>query len=109
MVKLRGTITGLIAATLFLGDGLAGGKRLGAGMARYLPYSDLDPGRLAVGMGLLGLLMAGLNFAVARLASTDVWLFYSTFVDFVLIALLVTFVIRHARGGQQAGNREVAG
>ena len=106
MVKLRGTITGLIAATLFLGDGLAGGKRLGAGMARYMPYSDLDPGRLAVGMGVLGLLMAGLNFAVARLASTDVWLFYSTFVDFLLIALLATLVIRHARGGRQDGNRD---
>jgi len=107
MVKLRGTITGLIAATLFLGDGLAGGKRLGAGMARYLPYSDVDPGRLAVGMGVLGLVTAGLNFAVARLASTDVWLFYSTFVDFVLILLLVTLVIRHARGGRSAGKRAI--
>jgi hypothetical protein len=51
-------------------------------MARYLPYTDIDPGRLAIGMGLLGLVMAGLNLLVAKFASTDLWLFYSTFVDF---------------------------
>jgi intracellular septation protein A len=97
-VKLRSTILGLISATLFLGDGLLGGNRLGKGLARYLPYTDLDPGRLAIGLGLLGLVMAGLNWLVARYASTDVWLFYSTFVDFVLAATLTLAVFRYARG-----------
>lgn len=97
-VKMRGTILGVISAVLFLGDGLFGGNRLGKGMARYLPYSDIDPGRLAIGMGLLGLVMAGLNLLVARVASTDVWLFYSTFVDFALIMVLILFVFRYARG-----------
>ena len=55
MVKMRSTIVGLISAALFLGDGLLGGNRLGRGMARYLPYNDIDPGRLALGVGLLGL------------------------------------------------------
>ena len=98
MVKMRTTIVGLISAALFLGDGLLGGNRLGKGMARYLPYKDIDPGRLAVGMGLLGLLMAGLNYGVARVASTNIWLFYTTFVDFFLVMLLVLLVFRYARG-----------
>jgi len=97
-IKMRGTIVGTISAVLFLGDGLLGGNRLGKGMARYLPYTDLDAGRLAIGMGVLGLIMAGLNYAVAELASTDVWLFYTTFVDFFLVMLMILLVFRYARG-----------
>jgi intracellular septation protein A len=96
-VKMRTTIVGLISAALFLGDGLLGGNRLGRGLARYLPYKDIDAGRLAVGIGLVGLLMAGLNYGVAKLASTDVWLFYTTFVDFFLVFLLLFQVFRYAR------------
>ena len=98
-VKMRSTIVGLISAALFLGDGLLGGKRLGKGLARYVPYKDIVPRRLAIGIGLVGLVMAGLNYAVARIASTDVWLFYSTFVDFCLVALLLIWVFRFARSG----------
>lgn len=98
MVKMRSTIVGLISAALFLGDGLLGGNRLGRGMARYLPYNDIDPGRLALGIGLLGLVMAGLNYAVAKLTSTDFWLFYTTFVDFFLAMVLILQVFAYARG-----------
>jgi intracellular septation protein A len=97
-VKMRSTIVGSISAVLFLGDGLLGGNRLGKGLTRYLPYSDIDPGRLALGMGVLGLVMAALNYAVATLASTDVWLFYTTFVDFFLVVLLILVVFSFARG-----------
>ena len=96
-VKMRSTIVGTISATLFLGDGLFGGKWLGRGMARYLPYTDIDPGRLAIGMGVLGLVMAGLNTIVALLASTDAWLFYTTFIDLPLVFLMVFAVFRYAR------------
>ncbi len=96
-VKMRTTIVGLVSATLFIGDGLFGGNRLGKGLARYLPYNDIVPGRLAVGIGLLGLVMAGLNYGVAKLASTNVWLFYTTFVDFVLVMALMVMVLRFAR------------
>jgi intracellular septation protein A len=103
MVKLRGTITGCIAATLFLGDGLLGGKRLAGALVRYMPFSDIEPGRLGIGLGLLGLFMAALNFVVAKLASTDVWLFYSTFVDFIIVVILAQIVIARAR--RQPGAR----
>lgn len=98
MVKMRSTIVGLISAALFLGDGLLGGNRLGRGMARYLPYNDIDPGRLALGVGLLGLVMAGLNYAVAKLTGTDFWLFYTTFVDLFLAMAMVLVVFSFARG-----------
>jgi len=97
-VKMRTSIVGTISAILFLGDGLLGGNRLGKGLARYLPYSDIDPGRLAVGMGLVGLVMAVLNYGVARVASPSVWLFYTAFVDFVLMMGLIVLVFRYARG-----------
>jgi intracellular septation protein A len=96
-IKLRGTIIGSISAVLFLADGLFGGNRLGKGVARYLPYTDVDPGRLALGLGVLGFVMAALNYLVAEYASTDVWLFYTTFVDFFVVAALVLLVFRYAR------------
>jgi intracellular septation protein A len=96
-VKMRTSIVGVITAVLFLGDGLLGGNRLGKGLARYLPYRDMDAARLAIGMGVLGLVMAGLNYVVAAIASTDVWLFYTTFVDFFLVMLLIVLVLRYAR------------
>lgn len=97
-VKYRSTVMGLLTASLFLSDGLTRGKRLGARLTRYLPYKDIDPARLSVGMGALGLVMAGGNQTVAMLASTDVWLFYSTFVDFALSMVLIYSVFRYARG-----------
>ena len=96
-VKLRGTITGLIAASFFIIDGLRGGHYVGRGLARYMPYSDIDPGRMAFSMGLVGLVMAALNYLVAKIASTDVWLFYKTFVDFFIVAALAMVAVRFAR------------
>jgi intracellular septation protein A len=97
-VKMRGVILGTIGAILFLGDGLLlKGRRLGAGMARYIPYSDIDPRRLAIGMGLLGLVMALINLAAAQWLSTDLWLYYTTFGDILLFAILVQFVFKYAR------------
>lgn len=96
-IKLRGTITGLIAAIFFMADGLRGGSYIGRGLARYMPYSDIDPGRFAFAMGCVGLLMAGLNYAAAKLLTTDGWLFYTTFVDTFIIIGLVIFVLRYAR------------
>jgi intracellular septation protein A len=96
-VKMRSTIVGSISALLFLTDGLFGGKWLGKGLARYLPYTDIHVGRLAIGMGILGLIMAALNTAVAFLASTDTWLFYTTFLDMPLVFVMIFAVFHYAR------------
>ena len=97
-IKYRTTGIGLFSASLFLADGIAGGGRLAKRLALYLPYKDIDPARLGIGMGLLGIVMAGLNYAVATLFSTDTWLFYTTFVDFFLGMALILLVFRYARG-----------
>lgn len=96
-IKLRGTLTGIIAASFFLVDGLRGGPYIGKGLARYMPYADIDPGRMAVAMGLVGLFMASLNYGAAKLLSTDNWLFYTTFVDFFIVMGLAMFAIKFAR------------
>jgi intracellular septation protein A len=107
LIKQRSTIVGLIGAACFLGDGLLlRGGRLGRGMSRYIAYRDLDERRLSLGMGLTGIAMAAANFTVVRLASTDVWLFYTTFGDIPLSMALVLFAIRWARSG--GGSTRVA-
>lgn len=99
-IKMRGTITGLIAAGFFIIDGLLGGKYIGKGLARYMPYADIDRSRFAIGMGLLGAGMAGLNYAAAKMLSTDNWLFYTTFLDMPIVMLMVFVVIKFARPKQ---------
>jgi intracellular septation protein A len=102
-VKYRSSIIGLISAALFFFDGLAGGNRLSVRLMHYLPYRGIDAARLGIGMGLLGAIMAGLNFFVAQHASTDIWLFYSTFADVVVWMVLITFVFRYAQGKMLRG------
>ena len=97
-VKLRTTIVGLVTAGIFLVDGLLVGGRLGKRLAHYLPFRDIVPKRLSIGMGVLGLVMAGLNLLVATYTSTDVWLFYTTFGDMALALVLILVVFSYARG-----------
>ena len=102
-IKMRTTIMGLIGAAFFLGDGLLlKGRRLGAGMARYLPYKDVVPRRLAIGMGVMGLLLAMLNWGVAAAVSTDAWLIYSTFLDIPVAMVMIMGVFKYARSGGAA-------
>lgn len=96
-VKMKGTILGLLTATLFLGDGLANrGRYFGRRLARYVMEPVLEH-RLAIGLGLLGATMAGLNWGVAKVFSTDIWLAYTTFGDIALSMLLFFAVLRYAR------------
>jgi intracellular septation protein A len=97
LIKQKGTILGLLTATLFLGDGLLNrGRYFGVRLARYV-FEPVNEQRLAIGLGALGALMAGLNYAVARWLPTDVWLAYNSVGDIVLTMLLFTFVLRFAR------------
>lgn len=97
-VKYRSSVIGLVSAALFFLDGMAGGNRLSVRLMHYLPYRGMDAARLGIGIGLMGAIMAGLNFLVAQHASTDIWLFYSTFADFAVAMTLIFFVFRYAQG-----------
>jgi intracellular septation protein A len=96
-IKLRGTITGLIAASFFIIDGAQGGPYIGKGLARYMPYSDINAGRFAIVMGVIGIVMAALNYGAAKLLTTDNWLFYKTFIDNFIVIGLVMLAMRYAR------------
>nr|WP_314441363.1 septation protein IspZ [uncultured Sphingomonas sp.] len=103
VIKHRSTIVGLVGATCFLFDGLVlKGRRLGAGLDRYMAYSDIDPRRLSIGMGLTGLVMAGGNSLVAWAFSTDFWLLYTTFLDIPVSLALIFWAISWARKGSSA-------
>ncbi len=92
MVKMRSTILGLLTAGIFLTDGAFGGRYLGRRLVRYMPHPDTSPGRLTLGIGMVGVVMAVLNYGVAKVFSTDAWLFYTTFLDTIL-ALGLTFAV----------------
>ena len=96
-IKQRGTITGLIAASFFIIDGVRGGPYIGKGLARYMPYSDINAGRFGIVMGVISLIMAALNYGAAKLLTTDNWLFYKTFIDNFIVIGLVVLGIRYAR------------
>ena len=96
-IKQPGTITGLIAAGFFIIDGARGGPYIGKGLARYMPYPDIHAGRFAIVMGVIGLIMAVLNYGATKLLTTDNWLFYKTFIDNFIVIGLVVLGIRYAR------------
>lgn len=106
-VKMRTTVIGLIVAGIFVVDAAAGGRWLGRGLGRYLPYEDLNYGRLSLGLAVTGAIMAGLNVLVARAVPTDVWLLYTTFGDVLVGAVLFLSVLKFARpaGQTPAGSR----
>jgi intracellular septation protein A len=56
----------------------------------------MDARRLATGMGVLGLVMAGVNWVFAEFTSQDTWLYYTSFGDFVLTMILIFAVFRYA-------------
>jgi intracellular septation protein A len=102
MVKMKGTILGLFVAALMLSDALGnGGRYFGVRMQRYI-LQPIDPARFTLGLGCLGLFMAVLNWVVAKVASTDTWLFYTTFVDIVISVALFFVVLKFARRDEPA-------
>jgi len=100
MVQLKGSILGVLIASLILADAVFNrGRYFGARIARYLIGMPVDAQRLALGMALLGLTMAGLNLAATHWLSKDNWLFYTTFIDAPLAMALGFAVFRFARAG----------
>lgn len=88
IIQHRGTILGVIGAVPFLLDGwLTGGQTLAARLARYFAF-DVDARRLAIGMGLIGLVSAGMNATAVALLSKDAWLVFTTFLDVPIVMVL---------------------
>jgi intracellular septation protein A len=56
----------------------------------------MDARRLATGMGVLGLVMASMNWIFAEFTSQDTWLYYTSFGDFILTMFLILAVFRYA-------------
>lgn len=97
IVKMKSTILGIFVAGLMLGDALLNrGRYFGGRLERYMPH-PIHQRRMSLGMGGLGLFMAGANYLVASVFSTDVWLYYTSFGDFLLSMILVFAVLRYAR------------
>ncbi len=88
MIQLRTTIIGVLAGTLYLMDGVFGGTYLGQRTARYVFMPDIVPWRLSIAFGILSMTMAVLNWGVVQLVSKDIWLYYTTFGDIIVAALL---------------------
>jgi intracellular septation protein A len=98
MVQLKASILGVCIASLILADAVFNrGRYFGARLARYLVGMPVDARRLALGIALLGLTMAGLNLLATHWLSKDAWLVYTTFVDLPLSMALGFAVFRFAR------------
>lgn len=96
-VQLKATVIGSIVAACFGVDALMGGKNLGLRFSNYLVYKDLNTRRLSAGMCLMGLLLAGVNLAVACLLSKDAWLWYTLWGDLILVMILTNVAIHWSR------------
>jgi intracellular septation protein A len=95
-VKMKSTILGVFVATLMLSDAMFNrGRYFGGRLLRFMPQ-PMDARRLATGMGVLGLVMAAVNWVFAEFTSQDTWLYYTSFGDFVLTMFLVLAVFRYA-------------
>lgn len=96
-VKMKSTILGVFVATLTLGDAAFNdGRYFGGRLLRYMQF-PMDARRLATGLGVLGLVMATVNWVFAEFTSKDTWLYYTSFGDFLLSVVLMLAVFRYAR------------
>lgn len=103
-VQLKSTFMGLLAASLFLFDGIVrGGRYFGSRFERYLS-SPVEHKPFVIGLGIIGGCMAGLNYGAAIYLSEDAWLTYSTFIDMpIYIILFLTLTALTKREGYKAG------
>ena len=96
-VQLKATIMGCIAASCFAVDALSGGRYMARRLSTYLAYRDLNLRRLSIGMAACGFAMAGINLAVALNFSKDIWLYYTTWGDFVVVIVLTQWALNWSR------------
>jgi len=94
LIQMRTTVMGGLGAALYLVDGAFGGKYLGERTARYFFMPDIVPRRLALALGGISIIMALLNWGVVKLVSKDIWLYYTTFGDFIIAVVLFSLAIK---------------
>jgi intracellular septation protein A len=95
-VKMKSTILGGFIALLMFADALFNkGNYFGGRLLRYMP-APIDTRRFSFGMGVLGVTMATVNYLVATYLSKDMWLYYTSFGDFVLSMVMVFAVLKYA-------------
>ena len=94
LIQMRTTIMGGLGAVLYLIDGFFGGRYLGERTARYMFMPDIVPQRLSIAFGALSITMALLNWVVVKLVSKDIWLYYTTFGDFIVAVVLFSLAIQ---------------
>ena len=95
-VKMKSTFLGGFIALLMFADVLFNkGGYFGGRLLRYMP-APIDTQRFSFGMGTLGVVMAAVNYLVATYLSKDMWLYYTSFGDFVLSMVMVFAVIKYA-------------
>ena len=96
VVKMKSTFLGGFIALLMFGDALFNkGGYFGGRLLRYMP-APIDTRRFSFGMGVLGVIMATVNYLVATYLSKDMWLYYTSFGDFVLSMVMVFAVLKYA-------------
>lgn len=99
LVQLKGTFMGLLSALALIIDGVFNkGGYFGARFERYL-NNPIQHRYFVIGLALIGLCMAGLNFSVASQLTEDLWLTYDTFVETPIY--LVMFLILVWRAGKK--------
>lgn len=95
-VQLKGTITGVISASVLFTDGIfRKGRYFGPRFERYL-NSPIEHQFFVVGLGLIGLIMAGVNYSVATQLTEDLWLTYTTFLDTPLYLIMFFILVWRA-------------
>ena len=95
-IKMRSTIVGGVVAAVMFADAIFNrGDYFGGRLARFMP-NPIDHRRMAAGLATLGVVMALVNWGVAKFFSKDTWLAYTSFGDIVLSVLLAMAVIRFA-------------
>ncbi|MFM8517184.1 MAG: septation protein IspZ [Nevskiaceae bacterium] len=95
-VKMKSTFLGGFIAMLMFADSLFNkGNYFGGRLLRYMP-APIDTRRFSFGMGVLGVIMATVNYLVATYFSKDMWLYYTSFGDFVLSMVMVFAVLKYA-------------
>ncbi|REL25908.1 hypothetical protein DXX93_04570 [Thalassotalea euphylliae] len=104
LVQLKGTFMGIISASVLLTDGLfRKGSYFGARFERYL-NSPVEHQFFVIGLAVIGLIMAGVNYLVANYMSEDFWLNYDTFFEMPLYFVLFFTLVWRAGMKHQTAN-----